>query len=89
MYPVTSVSLQFFCITHEIAPASTETSHIADFLAPFKAYWVVGRSAKATPQCKPEVCLYYTWKVISRECHIQCGRESDLAGLHRVAGNLS
>ena len=59
LYPVASA---------EIAAASTETSHIADMLKPFKAYWIIGRSAKASPPCAPSHCLYYTWKVISREC---------------------
>lgn len=59
--------LQFFCITHEIAGAATETSHIADFLKPYDAYWILGRSAHAKPVCKPAHCLYYTWKVTSRE----------------------
>ena len=51
-----------------MAAASTETSHIADILRPFRAYWIIGRSAKASPPCNPKDCLYYTWKVMSREC---------------------
>lgn len=53
---------QFLCITHELAAADTECSHIADLLSPFTAYWIFGRSAKAAPVCLPAHCLWYTWK---------------------------
>lgn len=59
---VTPTSQKVFIITHELSRVSNISQHIEDIFDPLPVYFLLGRSAKAQPVCKPEKCLFYTWK---------------------------
>ena len=58
-------------ITHEMSPVDNERRHLDDVFRPHPVHYIMGRSTKAEPVCKPEHCLYWTWKVEPLEHLVQ------------------
>ena len=59
--PVDPYVRQALIMSHELSNDAEKSSYFAKKFAPATPVYVLGRSYKASPECKPEQTLYDNW----------------------------